>query len=79
MKKLIKKLIIVGVYALVFFLKVIPIPIENDNGDFVWGFIFTSLMYQLQVGNYFGVVVFTIAFISMLILIKLIQKRSKKE
>ncbi len=53
--------LILGLFLIVFFFKLIPIPVENISGiknpdKFIFGgFYWTSILYQLSVKNYIGV------------------------
>ena len=52
-----------------FFLKIIPVTVENIDGvinldKFIFGgFYYTSLLYEIQVGNIFGTLSFLPLFI----------------
>lgn len=67
-KLLIWNLIIIGILLLTFFLKTIPVPVENiegakDPNNFVYGGIYwTSGLYQMSVGNLLGIVSFFVIF-----------------
>ena len=51
---------IIVLFVSIFFFKIIPIPVENIEGDknpdkFIFGgFYYTSVLYEIQVGNAFA-------------------------
>ena len=59
-KKKIINYSLIGLFLLVFLFQIIPIPVENVLGsqipeEYIFGgFYYTSILYQLDVGNYFG-------------------------
>ena len=61
-------IVIAIVFLMTFFFKTIPIPVENiegikDTDNFIFGgFYFTSLLYELNVGNYLSVYYLCFAF-----------------
>ena len=58
--RLIINIVIIVLFISIFFFKIIPIPVENVEGDknpdkFIFGgFYYTSVLYEIQVGNAFA-------------------------
>jgi len=71
--KLILNIIIISLFIIVFFFKIIPIPVENAEGikntdKFIFGgFYYTSILYQIEVNNIFSVLCFTLIFSTLFI------------
>ena len=68
-------LIILILFVITFFFKVIPVPLETIDGNFdkehfiYGGMYWTSGLYELTVNNYLGVSLYLFMFFTILILL----------
>lgn len=84
-KFLVVNLLLLGIFLLIFFFKIIPVPVENieganDPNKFIYGGIYwTSGLYQLSVGNFQGILGLFCIFIPSLALNNYLWIKNEKK
>jgi len=69
-------IVLLVIFVFFFFIKAIPIPVKNITGEF-GGFYYTSVLYELSVGNYLGCILFIFIFVIFLGLNCYLYKKDK--